>query len=43
MDRGGFRSRASQTSKKYLAKRSSERGTPLMRIRSRTATRWGEV
>lgn len=33
----------SQTSKKNLANSSSEIGFPLIRIRSRTATRWGEV
>ena len=34
-----FFSNLSQTSKKYLAKSSSEIGLPLILIRSRTATR----
>lgn len=33
----------SHTWKKYLANSSSEIGRPLIRILSRTATRWGEV
>ena len=33
----------SQTSKKYLANKGSGRGWPLIRIRSLTAQRWGEV
>lgn len=38
-----FFSSASQTSKKYLAKSALESGIPLIRILSRTATRWGDV
>lgn len=33
----------SHTSKKYLVKSSSDNGTPFTRIRSRTATRCGDV
>jgi hypothetical protein len=39
----GFASSRSHTSKKYLANRSSEIGSPFIRIRSRTAHRCGDV
>ena len=35
--------RASQTSKKYFANKFADMGVELIRIRSRTAIRWGEV
>jgi len=38
-----FASSLSHTSKKYFEKSSSEIGAPLMRIRSLTATRCGDV
>lgn len=39
----GATSRRSQTSKKYLTKSSSEIGVELIRMRSRTAMRWGDM
>lgn len=38
-----FLSSLSHTSKKNFANSSSDIGAPLIRMRSRTATRWGDV